>query len=246
MCWEVVEQGSDAAPCGLDGPLVGLAQQAFEFGEHLLDRIEIGRVGRQEEQLDPGRPEQLAHADAFVAAEVVDDDDAAWLEFGDEKLLDPGSEALAIDRPVDHAGRDDAVVLQAGDEGQRLPVSVRHLVDQRLALRAPAVGAGHVGLGPGLLDEDHAPNGRRIYPSLEREPAGTASHDVWTVLLLGKDRLFLKDLPQRLRNRHNVSQHTSTPRSARSIASNTWSVTSGSRSIRAISQSRSPSSSGRM
>ena len=49
---EVVEQFADASPGGLDGALIGLAQQAFEFGEHLLDRVQIGRVGRQEEQPD--------------------------------------------------------------------------------------------------------------------------------------------------------------------------------------------------
>ena len=45
---DVVEQGADAPPCGLDGSLVGLAEQRLELGEDLFDRIEVGRVGRQE------------------------------------------------------------------------------------------------------------------------------------------------------------------------------------------------------
>jgi len=48
----VIEQFSDAPPCGLDGPLVGPAEQAFELGDHLLDGVQIGRVRRQEEQPD--------------------------------------------------------------------------------------------------------------------------------------------------------------------------------------------------
>ncbi len=80
---EVVEQGADAAPGGFDGPLVGLAEQSLELGEDLLDRVEVGRVGRQEEELDAGRPQELSHAASFVAAEVVDDDDAARLQLRD-------------------------------------------------------------------------------------------------------------------------------------------------------------------
>jgi len=49
----------------------------------LLDRVEVGRVGRQEEELDAGRPQELSHAASFVAAEVVDDDDAARLQLRD-------------------------------------------------------------------------------------------------------------------------------------------------------------------
>ena len=69
---------------------------------------------------------------------------------------------------------------------------------------------------------------------------GSAADDIRSVLLLGKECLFLKDLPQRLRNRHSVSRHTSTPRSSRSAATRAASVGSHSRSRRASSQSRSP------
>jgi hypothetical protein len=39
---EGVEQFADALPCGFDGAFGGLAQEQFEFGEHLLDGIEVG------------------------------------------------------------------------------------------------------------------------------------------------------------------------------------------------------------
>ena len=38
-------------PCGFDGARLGLAQEVLELGEDLLDGIEVGRVGRQEEEL---------------------------------------------------------------------------------------------------------------------------------------------------------------------------------------------------
>ena len=56
------------------------------------------------------RLEQLAHAAALVAAEVVDHHDAARLQRRDQELLDPGGEALAVDRTVKDAGGNDAVV----------------------------------------------------------------------------------------------------------------------------------------
>lgn len=177
-----------------------------------------------------------------MAAEIVEDDDAARFELGDEELLDPCGEAFAIDRAIEDAGSNDPIVPEAGDEGQRLPVPMRHFIDQRLALRAPAMGARHVRLGPGLVDEDH-PLG--VYPALDPVPAIAAADDIGPVLLFGEERLFLNVLPQRFRNRHSVSQQTTTPRSSRRSASSSCRVGSFFCSIRAISQSRSLSSKGR-
>lgn len=42
---EGIEQLSDALPCGLDGALGGFSQEQFEFGEDLLDRVEVRTVG---------------------------------------------------------------------------------------------------------------------------------------------------------------------------------------------------------
>ena len=53
MRWEGVEEGADALPCGVDGSLGGFAQQQLELGEDLFDRIEVGRVGRQDKSLAP-------------------------------------------------------------------------------------------------------------------------------------------------------------------------------------------------
>ena len=56
-----MEECTDAAPGGLGGARVGFAQEGLEFGEDLLDGIEIGQVARQEEQLGAGGPDQLTH-----------------------------------------------------------------------------------------------------------------------------------------------------------------------------------------
>src|SRR4051812_45471448 len=43
-----------------------------------------------------------------------------------ENLLDVEGEELAVDRAVDNSGCVDAIASQGGDEGERLPMAVRH------------------------------------------------------------------------------------------------------------------------
>lgn len=85
-------------------------------------------------------------AGAGFADSPVDDDNVAGLERRDQELLDTGEETLAVDRAVDHDRRIDPVVAERCEEGQRLPVAMRHLGAQPLAPPAAAVEAHHVGL----------------------------------------------------------------------------------------------------
>ena len=94
---------------------------------------------------------------AFVAGEIVHDDDFAGRERGHEELLDILKEACAVDRLIEHAGGIDPVAAQGREERHRFPVPVRHFGMETLPLGCPATQRGHVGLGPGLVDEDEAP-----------------------------------------------------------------------------------------
>src|SRR5947209_7507658 len=93
----------------------------------------------------------------------------------DQELLNPGGEARSIDRPVDHAGRCDAIVPRGRDEGQRLPMAMRDLVDQWLASFAPAMRAGHVGFCPGFIEKDQAP-GISPFAPIAAPPMVVARH----------------------------------------------------------------------
>jgi hypothetical protein len=165
-------------------------EERLELGEELLDRVEVGAVGRQEEQLGAGLADCLAHGAPFVAAEIVHDDDVAGLQGGNEELLDIGEEASAVDRPVDHAGGIDAVVAQRGQEGHRAPAAVRHFGDEPRAAQRAAVAARHVGLGPGLVDEDQP---RRIELALMQLPSGPLPRHVSAILLAGVHAFFEAD-----------------------------------------------------
>ncbi len=129
---------------------------------------------------------------AFVTAQIVHDDDISGGEGGNQELLDVGPETDAVDRPVDDAGRLDPVAAQGGQEGQRVPAAVRHLGNQARPTPRASVAAGHVGLGPGLVDEDQAPG---IKPALILLPPGAPSGDVGPILLAGVQAFFLKLMP---------------------------------------------------
>lgn len=127
---------------------------SLELGEGLLDRIEIGRVRWQVEQIGAGRLYGLSNAGYLVAGQVVHDDDIAGLEAWGENLLGIGLEGGAVHRPVEHHGGAQAAQAQAGDEGGRLPVSPRYHRAQAFAAPGAAAEPGHVRFGAGFIDED--------------------------------------------------------------------------------------------
>ena len=86
---------------------------------------------------------------ALVAAEVVHDDNITRPEGWRQDLLDIGFEAVAVDRATDGEGSRHAVKPEGGS-GQTSPA------EQCLAFLEPAPEPGHVGLDPGLVDEDKA------------------------------------------------------------------------------------------
>ena len=121
---EEVEELADLSPGGFDVTGLGLSDEMFELGEHLFDGIEVGAVGRQEDEVGAFGSYDGASGVAFVAAEVVQDDDIARRESRGENLLDVEEEDFAVDRAIDHPRRINPVVAQRGDESQGLPMAV--------------------------------------------------------------------------------------------------------------------------
>ena len=159
----------------------------FELREHLLDRVQVGRIWWQVEQLGLGGTDGLADSWTFVAGEVVHDDDVARCEGGHEELLDPFGKAGPVDRLIEDARCIDPVAAQRGDEGHGAPMAIGHLGVQPLALGRPAPERGHVGLGPGLVDEDEMPG---IKPPLILAPLRAPPCDLGAQLFGGKNAFF--------------------------------------------------------
>ena len=184
---EVREQGPDPAPRRLDRAFGGVAEQRFELSEDLFNRVEIGRIRRQEAQRGPRSLKGPAHSRALVAAEIVHNDDIARGEGREQALLHIGQEPQAVDRAIEDTGGNNAVVAQGGHERQGLPVAIRPRSDQPLAAGAAAVAPGHIGLGPRLINE-HEPTG--IKPALSTLPAGAVLGDLRPLLLGGRETFF--------------------------------------------------------
>lgn len=110
-----------------------------------------------------------------MASQVVEDDDVAWLERGEELLVDPGVEARAVDGTVEDAWRGESIATQGGDEDHGAPASVRGKAVQPLASGVPTAKRGHVGLHPRLIDEDQ-PGGIEI--GHEAHPAPPPAGDI--------------------------------------------------------------------
>lgn len=134
-----------------------------------------------------GRADGVAHASAFVRAEIVHHDNVAPLERREQKLLHVCKERLAIDRPVQQTGRGHLVVAQGREEGLCCPASVGNMIFESHATQTPSSERRHVRLGPGFVNENKPP---RINCRLTLAPPPAPARDVETVLLAGDQGFF--------------------------------------------------------
>ena len=163
----------------------------FRSGEYLgsrKSRAPASRMARRTAALL--REPRLSH-----------DDDVARAQRRHEDPLDVEAEALAVDRAVEEPGGLDAVGAQGREKGHGLPVAVRHRGLQALTPRRPAPERRHVGLGPGLVDEDQAGG---VDLALVPLPLCPAVRDVRPFLLGRDQRLFLCVSPSAWTNSHTV------------------------------------------
>ena len=89
-----------------------------------------------------------------MAAEIVHDDDVARLQGRYEDLVDVSPKALTVDRAVENPWCGNPVMAQRGHKGRRSPTAVRNFGREPGAAKRPSAQRRHVGLGPGLVDED--------------------------------------------------------------------------------------------
>src|ERR1700688_4494554 len=103
------------------------------------------------------------------------------------RTFDVEAELLAVDRAIEQPWSVDAIVAQRRQERHGLPASVRDFGSEPHAPRPPSPERRHVGLGPGLVDEDQA---GRLDPALTGCPLGASPRDVRTILFAGVHGFF--------------------------------------------------------
>ena len=111
----------------------------------------------------------------------------ALCQSGRQHLLDIEGEEFAIDGAVDDPRRADPVIAQRRDKGHGLPMAEGRSCFETLPTRSPAAQRRHVGLDPGLIDEDQA---RSVNVALMGLPADPFTGDVGAILFGWPDRFF--------------------------------------------------------
>lgn len=112
----------------LEGAWAERAEERFQFGERLLDGIEVRAVGRQKSHHGAGLLDGGAHRRLFVGGEIVEDHDIARVQGRHQDLLDVGAERRVIDGPVEDGGRGQLGGPKRGDDGVRLPMAARGVI----------------------------------------------------------------------------------------------------------------------
>ena len=171
------EDFSNRCDQSFDGSGGGLSQQGFELGEELLDRIEVGTVGRQVAQLGACGFDRFATRRP-LACKVIHHHDIARLKDRDDELFDIGAKASPSSVRA-AAGRGDLGKPQCGNESGRFPMSPRHAANEALAARTAAVAARHVGRRTGFVDKDEA---FRLQFGLVRTPPIAGLGDIRRIL----------------------------------------------------------------
>ena len=151
-----VEHSLHGLPEDIPGARLERSKQLLDLAENEFDRIEVGAVRRQIDQIRLARFNQFSNTNTFVAGEVVHDDNVARFELSNQHLFDECFEDVTVDGPIDHGGTPYSLDVQCRDQCGGLPVPVRGLVDQPLATRRASAKPGHVRLGPRFVDKDQS------------------------------------------------------------------------------------------
>ena len=199
--FELFEDDLESVANGIERSRSHSPEQLLDFGEDLLDRIEVGAVRREIEQPHAGVLEAIADAGDLVGGQIVGDDNAAGRHFGDQAFDQPLTEDFAGHRRIHQHRREDAVVLEPSHEGRGHPMAMGCLADERLALVAPAMRSHHARGRGGLIDEHQR---LEVEPGLRRLPDRPRYRDVGPVLLTGVDCSFFKRSPSFFTVRHTL------------------------------------------
>ena len=76
------------------------------------------------------------------------------MQHRNEALLDIEFEAFAVGGAVEQTWGNESAVAQRGEEGRDLPITMQNLAEEPRAARSPTAQRRHLGLGPGLIDEN--------------------------------------------------------------------------------------------
>jgi hypothetical protein len=117
------------------------AEERLQFRERLFDRIEVRTVGWEKSQERPGLLNCHAYLGLLVGGEIIEHDDIARAQRGDQDLLDVGTEGGGVDRSIEHGRRGQLGRAERRDHCVRLPVAARRVIPNARPAKAASVAA---------------------------------------------------------------------------------------------------------
>ena len=176
---QVDDLGEGARPCR--------AEEGFQFGEGLFNRIEVGAVGREEAEGRAHGGDRRLHGRLLVDREVVEDDHVAGPQRRHQHLLDVGEEGGIVEGAGEDGRGAEARATQRRDDRVGFPVPTRREVAQPDAFRTAAIAPNQIGGDAGLIDKMEAVG---LPQRLPRLPAPPRRGHVRPALLVGVYRFF--------------------------------------------------------
>jgi hypothetical protein len=186
-CGKQRETGRDGRPEFLHGAPTRGAEQRFQLREPQFYRIQVGTVRRQVPQLRARRLDPRADTLDVMGAQVVHHDDIAGSKRRGQHLIEVGEKRVAVHRPIEQAGSDQALHTQGGDEGAGLPMLVGRMIVDARATATPAVAPQQVRGDATFIKKDEPGNVNRRGEALPIRPG---RGDVGAILLGGPHRFF--------------------------------------------------------
>lgn len=139
------------------GARLGFAQKMLQFGERLLDGVEVRAVGRQENELATAGFDAFAHRVALVDLAVVQDDRLAGAQVGAKRPFKPTDKRLAVGGPLDGGRSDNPLAPHGGEQGGVTAPVARGARAGAFALARPPVEGMKRPVGPALVHENQVP-----------------------------------------------------------------------------------------
>ncbi len=196
------------------------AQGFLDLCNAVLNRIEVRRVSRYMHDSGAGSLNQLDRPGRGMKLDVVEQDEVARAQAGDEQVLDVQRKDLRVACPCNRPWRADSVQPHRADNREVAAVMERCGDVGPLAHRGAGVGARHRQVYAEFVQEDQVLNLQRLLFLLERGA-------LFWVGFGGEFGLFFRDSPSACSPRQIVLWLTSTRAVFCSCSPSSASVASG-------------------
>lgn len=166
----------------LDGSRGSFAEQVLEL-ENLFDRVQVGRVFRQDEQIGADRTDELANCFAPVAAELSKINDIAGSKDGQENIVISVQKLTPARSGLTTAHRSAMARAASKVTNFQRPLGTPA---SSLRPRGATLQGRHIGPGPGLVDDQPLNFDATLMPY----PPGSSPRDLGATAFTSRDALL--------------------------------------------------------